>query len=185
MRRIEIKRGDRYNMLTVISEVEGYVSPSGYKTRKFLFQCDCGNTKEIILNDVRTNASKSCGCYNIKKIKQRRTTHSLSQHNLYRTWNNMKQRCYNTNHPKYNGWGGRGIIVQDNWINDPARFINYVLNTIGDRPKGMTLDRKDNEGNYVEGNLKWSTISEQNKNQRPRKLQPTDSITGRFIKTPH
>jgi hypothetical protein len=45
-------------------------------------------------------------------------------------------------------------------------FQKY-LSDIGEAPEGMTLDRRDNDGNYCPHNIKWSTASEQNLNRRP------------------
>lgn len=47
--------------------------------------------------------------------------------------------------------GGRGITICPQWMN----FINF-LQDMGERPKGLTLDRKNNNGNYEPSNCKWS-----------------------------
>jgi len=45
-------------------------------------------------------------------------------------------------------------------------FENFYAD-MGDRSKGLTLDRIDNEQGYSPGNCKWSTLKEQNNNRRP------------------
>lgn len=83
----------------------------------------------------------------------------------YNSWQNMKSRCLNLNHPRYCDYGGRGIKVCDRWIHSFSNFRNDM----GYRPNGMTLDRIDNDGGYSPSNCQWSTVSEQNTNQRARK----------------
>jgi hypothetical protein len=62
---LKVRPGDRYNNLTVIREIK-----ERGKHRKFKFRCDCGNTIEALLNTVRSNHSKSCGCSRDVDIKK-------------------------------------------------------------------------------------------------------------------
>lgn len=43
------------------------------------------------------------------------------------------------------------------------------LEDMGERPEGLTLERKDNEGNYEPDNCEWATKSQQSKNQRRKR----------------
>ena len=74
----------------------------------------------------------------------------------------MKNRCYNSNDIHYDLWGGRGIRVCDKWRES---FENF-LSDMGFRPIGMSLDRKNNEGNYEPNNCKWASREEQINNRR-------------------
>jgi len=81
----------------------------------------------------------------------------------------MIGRCYNSRFPSYKNYGGRGIGVCDRWR--PAMggsFANF-LQDMGVRPPGKTIDRVDNDGNYIPENCKWSTPTEQNRDQRGRR----------------
>jgi len=102
---------------------------------------------------MRTGVTGQAGVKNIR--------HGLEKHPLYHTWEAMRQRCNDPNAANYKNYGGRGISVCKRW-NDFRKFIEDM----GERPQGMTLDRINNDGNYTPKNCKWSTISEQNKNQR-------------------
>lgn len=84
----------------------------------------------------------------------------------YRSWYGTKDRCYNENYVEYEYYGGRGITVCGRWMEpEGVGFINF-LEDMGERPEGMTLDRKDPNGNYEPENCKWSSLSEQSFNKR-------------------
>ena len=166
-KKLEINQGDRYNMLTVIREVERHVLPNGRLKRMFLLKCDCGKSKEIMLNSVRSGKTTSCGCRRIETTIKQKTTHGLRHHYLYDTWRDMKKRCYNKNNRHYHNYGGRGIRVYEPWINDFQKFYDWIMENLGERPEGCSLDRwPNNNGNYEPGNLRWATSTEQNNNKR-------------------
>lgn len=75
-------------------------------------------------------------------------------------WEAMLQRCNNEKHPGYKNYGARGIKVCDRWLN----FYNF-LEDMGPRPEGMSLERKEVDGNYEPGNCKWATFEEQQNNR--------------------
>jgi hypothetical protein len=81
----------------------------------------------------------------------------------FRAWCDMLGRCMNPNHKAYKNYGGRGIQVCLWW---QIRFENF-LSDVGCRPNSdYSLDRIDNNGHYERGNVKWSTLEEQNSNRR-------------------
>ena len=83
------------------------------------------------------------------------------KHPYYRVWTGMKDRCYNSNSLQYSDYGGRGITVCDRW-SDFTLFVEDM----GERPKGYTLDRIDNDGNYEPSNCRWTSRAIQQRNRR-------------------
>lgn len=79
----------------------------------------------------------------------------------------MIRRCTKVDDPRYKDWGGRGITVDPVWL----EFANFLAD-MGERPVGLTLDRKDNNGNYCRDNCVWVTPHQQQMNTRAFKLTP-------------
>lgn len=133
----------------------------GVKRVQWECECDCGNKKVIRANHLKSGVSKSCGCLNIELLKKR-ATHGRSRNDaIYRIWQGMIQRCTNPKNPKYSYYGGRGISVCDRW----GKFENF-LHDMGERPKGLTLDRfPDKNGNYELSNCRWATWKQQQNNR--------------------
>lgn len=74
----------------------------------------------------------------------------------------MRRRCNNKNDPYYYNYGGRGITVCDKWQNSYKAFEEDM----GERPKGFSLERIDNNKGYSPDNCKWACKKEQQRNQR-------------------
>ena len=152
------------NELELIEDL-GIIYPSEsskHKARMGLYRCFCGNTFRALSNDVKRGHTKSCGCYKIEKAKERSTTHGLSSHRLYDTWNNMMYRCNNVSSPIYKDYGGRGIIVCEEWLN----VANFIEDMFPSYIEGLELDRINNEGEYSKDNCRWSTKTVQERNTR-------------------
>ena len=80
-------------------------------------------------------------------------------------WGQMLARCYDPKNHKYSRYGGRGIRVCDRWI-----CFRLFLEDMGERPKDMTLNRIDNDGDYSPENCEWATHKQQAQNRSGNRL---------------
>lgn len=93
----------------------------------------------------------------------------------YAAWNGMKTRCYNKNRHSFHYYGGRGIVVSDEFKNSFETFLNYI----GKAPSpNHSIDRINNDGNYERGNIRWATKKEQMNNKRHTKKGDADIAPG-------
>lgn len=125
--------------------------------------CDCGNEKFVCGSDLRLGKTQSCGCLQRERTSKANTRHKMRGTRLHNIWLGMKQRCYYKKHVRFERYGGRGIIVCDEWKNDFLKFYEWAMsNGYSDN---LTLDRIDNDGNYEPSNCRWVTPKEQFENQ--------------------
>jgi hypothetical protein len=163
----EILTGTKFNSLTVVHEVDSKYSASGNRKRYFLFHCDCGVEKVILLYSVRSGATKSCGCLNIKQIREesrKQTKHNLRSHDLYKRWQKIKGRCLRHSDRRYKDYGGRGITICNEWIDDFMSFYNWALAN-GYQPH-LEIDRIDNNDGYRPDNCRFVTTKDNANNTR-------------------
>jgi hypothetical protein len=86
---------------------------------------------------------------------------------MHRLWSRIKNRCYFAGSTNFRDYGGRGIRMWSGWAESFECFEADILSTIGPHPgEGWSLDRIDNDGDYVPGNLRWATRSQQQRNTR-------------------
>jgi hypothetical protein len=161
MGKIIYETGRKYGRLYVIGH-RGFASDG---KAAWLCQCNCGKTTVVSGGSLRRGLTQSCGCLQKEKATVFATKHSMagtwkgrttSEYDAYR---NARARCNNPKSDRYRYYGGRGVKFLF------ASFGQFFAE-LGLRPKGTTVDRKDNNGHYKPGNVRWVTMEEQNKNKR-------------------
>lgn len=157
--RVIDRTGERYGRLVVIERLPAKSKTDG--NARWFCRCDCGKGAVVYGQDLARGRTLSCGCLQT----ERRFQHGKADSPTYAIWQMMLQRCENPTNKSYPNYGGRGIFVCDEW-HDFAKFYADM----GDRPDGLSLERKENSGPYVKWNCIWASITDQNNNTRRNRL---------------
>lgn len=151
---------------------------------KVLCKCDCGKTIAVESRRLKKLNVRSCGCLRIESQK-RPKKHGQSRSGTYSVWSGIKTRCYNKNDHSFPNYGGRGITTCIAIRNS----VQAIINTIGHKPYGKTIDRINNSEGYHCGicsdciskkrpmNIRWATLLEQGKNKRTNRIVIINGIS--------
>ena len=135
--------------MKLIKKLETRKSKAGKWVRFGLFQCPkCDGRVERVIHAHHKTCSQECG------QSMHSATAGGKEERLYRTWSSMKQRCNNPNHKLFKSYGGRGITIYAEW-HEYIPFKRWAL--ANGYQSNLTIDRKDNDGNYEPNNCQWIT----------------------------
>jgi len=130
--------------------------------------CDCGNTCVKRGKTLSDGTATSCGCYHLERAKEANITHGMGskrteegEHPIYKAWMNLRRRCDNPKGNRYESYGGRGITYDPRW----AEFEAFRDDMLPTWKSGLSLERKDVNGNYNKDNCTWATDAEQMRNK--------------------
>lgn len=146
--------------MEMIKKLPREKSPGGHSVSVALFKCSrCGNISKKQI--TKGKKQKTCGC-------KKREINGDSKTRLYWIWQGMKNRCNNVNEPRYDDYGGRGVVMWGEWERDFLSFKKWALeNGYSDE---LQIDRRNNEGHYAPGNCRFVTPVQNSRNRRNNKL---------------
>lgn len=150
--------GQKFNRLVVIGRAENNKNGKAV----WICQCECGNYCKATTGGLKTGNNQSCGCLHKETFSNKK--HGKRNTRLYRIYAHMKCRCYDANNKDYMDYGGRGISVCDEWLNDFDSFYRWAIKN-GYKDE-LTIERMNVDGNYEPTNCTWATRAEQCNNKR-------------------
>lgn len=149
--------GMKFGRLTALNK-HGQLPNGGYLWR---CACECGNEKIVYGGSLVSGYTKSCGC--ISKERPSHTIHGGKGTPIYLLWKSMRERCNTTSSSSYRDYGGRGIKICSEW-DDYRRFKEWA-ETSGYK-SGLSIERKNVNGNYEPSNCTWIPVGKQARNTR-------------------
>jgi len=162
--------GDKHGRLTITNTF--YKNIGSQNILMANVTCDCGTQKVVKVASMKPGLTVSCGCWKSEQARRTVTaknlSHGMSSHPLYKIFNGMKARCLYPSMRQFKNYGGRGISVCETWSSDYKAFYDWAVQN-GWQP-GLTIERKDVNGNYCPENCCWVPRSKQNENKTNNRL---------------
>ena len=164
--------GKRFGRLLVLEEA----GKNKYNNVLVRCICDCGNKKVVRFLDLKSNHTKSCGCYSKEMASKKFSTHGLRHTQLYKVWAGIKDRTNPNNHNCKDNYRKLSVQMCEEWRNDFMAFYNWAIENgykeekLPNGKNKWTIDRIDTKGDYEPRNCRWVTNKEQMNNQTTNRI---------------
>lgn len=160
--------GQTFGRLVAIKRVETIRGQAAW-----LCQCSCGNKTIAPGHDLRRGSTKSCGCLAAELSSQRLKKHGMTKTRLFRIWTSMISRCGSKSNSAYENYGGRGIVVCNEWKNF-KEFYDWSIRS--GYQENLSIDRINNNKGYSPENCRWTTAKQQANNRRSTIFLTVDGV---------
>lgn len=156
-------RGQRFGRLVAESKL-------GKADRwAWLCKCDCGAMVKTSGYSLTAGRIVSCRCFRAEILAGQQIVHGMCKTPTWNVWHGIIKRCTQINCEAYPNYGGRGIRVCDKWLTFQGFYED-----MGERPAGLTIERKDVNGHYCKSNCEWIPRAAQQLNTRRTHLVDLD-----------
>lgn len=150
--------GQTFGHLTVIAREER----TSERQAHWKVVCVCGAVTVVRGGRLRRGHTTSCGCARVPHV-----THGRSDTRLYHVWRGIKARTSNPTDKDWANYGGRGIVLCDQWRDDFEKFAHDMREPPSDR---HSIERLNNALGYTPDNCVWAVAKQQCRNKRNNKI---------------
>lgn len=149
--------GQRFGNLVVIEKIDD-------KRTRYKCECDCGNIVSVNGYNLRHGIANPCSCSQRFQSGENNATykHGGTGTRLYGIWQGMLNRCRNPKVERYNHYGGKGVVVCDEW-KDFSTFRGWAISN--GYKDTLSIDRVDANGDYCPSNCRWADDKAQANNK--------------------
>ena len=148
--------GTRIGLYDVLYECD---SKSNDGHRMFHVKCsECGWESNVQMHRIKMLSKK---CKHINLAGQYSTDKAKiiwNNKRIFKIYQGMIQRCYNPNNKNFTDYGGKGIGICEDWLNNPKSFEDWAISH--GYENDLTIDRIDSNKNYCPDNCQWITLEE-------------------------
>ena len=140
-------------------------SKSKTQSRYGIYECSkCGNHEKKSTYNVKKRGTSLCNECSNKSRGDKNRKHGYRSERVYSVYTNMKSRCYNENSKSFKDYGAKGVVVCDEWVDNPQEFIEWAISNGYNNT--LTIDRINPYGNYEPSNCRFVGKTVQSQNTR-------------------
>ena len=178
--------GITFGRLTVLRRVENSPPMPSVPNGVIQYECQCScpdKTKLIVRSgNLSNHHTLSCGCLQREATSDAKTVwRTPTEQQIAHRFKGIKQRCYDPRCSTFKEYGGRGIVVCDEWLDDKRKFVEWSLAN-GFSPE-LEIDRineppydKNQDGPYAPWNCRWVTKTVNANNKRSNVYVDIDGV---------
>lgn len=143
-----------YTIVDVLDEKDKY----GHYIYKSICNI-CGHEKFSHYGKISGEKSETKQCCHIRihsdYIMYR---HEWTNKRIGRIFRGIISRCYDENNKDYDWYGGKGVKICREWLDDPKLFEEWAM--ANGYQDNLTIDRIDSNKNYCPENCQWIPLEE-------------------------